>query len=40
MATIKGWHASLIVDKIKRTFDEKGYVFLTEIFHGTLTLWA
>ncbi len=27
MATIKGWHASLIVDKIKRTFDEKGYVF-------------
>tara|TARA_R110002020_G_scaffold37239_17_gene112594 strand:+ start:28059 stop:28679 length:621 start_codon:yes stop_codon:yes gene_type:complete len=27
MSTIKGWHASVIADKIKSIFDEKGYAF-------------
>ena len=27
MATIKGWHAKVIADKVKRVFDDKGYVF-------------
>jgi len=27
MATIKGWHAKVIADKVKRVFDDKGYAF-------------
>ena len=27
MATIKGWHAKVIADKVKRVFKDKGYVF-------------
>jgi|TARA_R110000824_G_scaffold11540_7_gene50473 hypothetical protein len=27
MTTIKGWHASLIAEKVKSIFDEKGYSF-------------
>ena len=27
MATIKGWHASLIANKIQSIFEDKGYAF-------------
>ena len=27
MATIKGWHAALIAEKVKKIFDKKGYAF-------------
>ena len=27
MATIKGWHAKVIADNVKRVFDDKGYAF-------------